>query len=49
MQKKTHSEEVLKFFDDLIQLDPVHAKFYEDQRSLVILDQVHYDNLLGSD
>ncbi|KAH7678879.1 Protein geranylgeranyltransferase type II protein [Dioscorea alata] len=43
LQKKTHSEEVLKFFDDLIQLDPVHAKFYEDQRSLVILDQVTFD------
>ncbi|XP_039127442.1 geranylgeranyl transferase type-2 subunit alpha 1 [Dioscorea cayenensis subsp. rotundata] len=43
LQKKTHSEEVLKFFDDLIRLDPVHAKFYEDQRSLVILDQVTFD------
>ncbi|KAJ0980745.1 hypothetical protein J5N97_009000 [Dioscorea zingiberensis] len=41
--KKTHSEEVLKLFNDLIQLDPVHAKFYEDERSLVILDQVTFD------
>jgi len=41
MHKRTHSEEVLELFDDLVKLDPSHARYYEDERSLVIMNQVY--------
>lgn len=39
-QKRKHCEEALELFDDLIKLDPSHKRYYEDEQSLVLLDQV---------
>ncbi|KAK4747508.1 hypothetical protein SAY87_014094 [Trapa incisa] len=38
--KMAHSEEVLDLYRDLIKLDPPHSKFYKDQSSLVLLQQL---------
>lgn len=40
MQKRTNSQEVLELFNDLLKLDPSHARYYEDERSLLIMNQV---------
>ncbi|XP_073009744.1 geranylgeranyl transferase type-2 subunit alpha 1 isoform X1 [Typha latifolia] len=57
-QNRTYCEEALELFDDLIKLDPSHKRYYEDERSLLLMDQVtsnkeslekrcwHYDNLI---
>ncbi|MQL78665.1 hypothetical protein Taro_011094 [Colocasia esculenta] len=41
--KKTHFEETLQLYDDLIKSDSSHTKYYQDQRSLVLLDQLTSD------
>ncbi|WOL17629.1 geranylgeranyl transferase type-2 subunit alpha 1 [Canna indica] len=38
-----HSEEVLTLYDDLMKLDPSHKGFYEDERSVVLMDQLTSD------
>nr|CAD1832068.1 unnamed protein product [Ananas comosus var. bracteatus] len=43
LQKRKHCEEALELFDDLIKLDPSHKRYYEDEQSLVLLDQVTSD------
>lgn len=40
MRKRTYSEEVLKLYEELIKLDPSHKRYYEDERSLVLMSQV---------
>ncbi|KAL0917324.1 hypothetical protein M5K25_012379 [Dendrobium thyrsiflorum] len=36
--------DVLELYDDLVKLDPRHAGYYEDERSLVIMNQVTFDD-----
>ncbi|XP_008776168.2 geranylgeranyl transferase type-2 subunit alpha 1 [Phoenix dactylifera] len=43
VRKSTHSEEVLKLYEELIKLDPTHKRYYEDERSLVLMSQVTLD------
>lgn len=40
MQKRTSSQEGLELFNDLLKLDPSHARYYEDEQSLLIMNQV---------
>ncbi|EHA8586515.1 geranylgeranyl transferase type-2 subunit alpha 1 [Cocos nucifera] len=40
MKKRIHSEEVLKLYEELIKLDPSHKRYYEDERSLVLMSQL---------
>lgn len=40
IERKGYCEEALGFFSDLIHLDPSHKKYYEDERSLVLMDQL---------
>ncbi|KAK8966896.1 hypothetical protein KSP40_PGU010452 [Platanthera guangdongensis] len=47
-EKKIHLRNVLELFDDLMKLDPKHAKYYEDERSLVLLNQVTIDKKSSS-
>ncbi|KAK8951662.1 hypothetical protein KSP39_PZI003237 [Platanthera zijinensis] len=47
-ERKIHLRNVLELFDDLVKLDPKHAKFYEDERSLVLLNQVTIDKKSSS-
>ncbi|KAH7545615.1 hypothetical protein FEM48_Zijuj01G0112200 [Ziziphus jujuba var. spinosa] len=59
-QKMVHSEEILRLYGDLIELDPGHSWYYKDEWSLVCLQQVisdgeslmthcyHYKDLKGS-
>ncbi|KAM7514958.1 hypothetical protein LguiA_004541 [Lonicera macranthoides] len=44
-----HCKEVLELYRDLIKLDPTHSQFYEDEYSLVLLNQVtsSWESLLG--
>ncbi|XP_020271364.1 geranylgeranyl transferase type-2 subunit alpha 1 [Asparagus officinalis] len=42
-QKGNHFVEVLKLLDELIKLDPSHAGYYEDERSLVMMNQATFD------
>lgn len=35
-----HSEEVLKLYSDLMKLDPTHSRYYKDEYSLILLQQV---------
>lgn len=42
VNKMAHSEEVLELHRDLIKLDPPHSKYYKDQSSLVLLQQVNF-------
>ncbi|CAA2977132.1 geranylgeranyl transferase type-2 subunit alpha 1 [Olea europaea subsp. europaea] len=37
---KVHYEEILGLYHDLMELDPVHICYYEDEHSLVLLKQV---------
>lgn len=39
--KMAHSEEVLQLYRDLIKVDPPHSRYYKDQSSLVLLQQVN--------
>ncbi|CAM0883411.1 unnamed protein product [Alopecurus aequalis] len=40
IERKGYCEEALGFFSDLIKLDPSHKRYYDDERSLVIMDQL---------
>ena len=40
IERKGYCEEALGLFSDLIKLDPSHKRYYEDERSLVLMDQV---------
>ncbi|CAL9103568.1 unnamed protein product [Musa acuminata var. zebrina] len=40
---KTHSGEVLTLYDDLMKLDPSHKRYYEDEQSVVLMDQLTSD------
>lgn len=42
-ERKIHLRNVLELFDDLVKSDPKHAKYYEDERSLVLMNQVTLD------
>ncbi|XP_020580824.1 geranylgeranyl transferase type-2 subunit alpha 1 isoform X2 [Phalaenopsis equestris] len=42
-ERLNHLREVLKLYDDLLKLDPRHAGYYEDERSLVLMNQVTCD------
>ncbi|KAI3884685.1 hypothetical protein MKX03_016133 [Papaver bracteatum] len=37
--EKVYTEEVLKLFTDLMKLDPSHSRYYQDQHSLVAIEQ----------
>lgn len=39
-----HTEEVLSFYDDLMKLDPSHKRYYEDEKSIILMDQVTLDS-----
>ncbi|KAJ4950557.1 hypothetical protein NE237_027389 [Protea cynaroides] len=39
-QKKTHSKEVLDLFIGLMKMDPCHYRYYKDEHSLVLMEQV---------
>ncbi|KAJ6807115.1 geranylgeranyl transferase type-2 subunit alpha 1 [Iris pallida] len=43
MQKSSHSEEVLDLFNNLVKSDPSHARYYMDERSLVLMNQATFD------
>lgn len=38
--KSIHSEEVLSLYCDLMKLDPSHSRYYKDEHSMVLLQQV---------
>uniref|UniRef100_A0ACD5XV16 Uncharacterized protein n=1 Tax=Avena sativa TaxID=4498 RepID=A0ACD5XV16_AVESA len=40
IERKGYCEEALGLFSDLINLDPSHKRYYEDERSLVLMDQL---------
>jgi geranylgeranyl transferase type-2 subunit alpha len=40
IERKGYCEEALRLFSELIHLDPSHKHYYEDERSLVLIDQV---------
>lgn len=44
-QKRNRTKEVLKLLEDLIKLDPSHTSYYEDERSLVLINQVTFDKV----
>ncbi|KAL6603656.1 hypothetical protein ACP70R_044017 [Stipagrostis hirtigluma subsp. patula] len=39
-ERKGYCEEALGLLNDLIHLDPSHKRYYEDERSLVLMDQL---------
>lgn len=39
-KQRTHTKEVLELFNDLIKMDPVHSRYYKDQHSLLLMEQV---------
>lgn len=39
-KKTIHSEEILGLYSDLEKLDPFHSRYYKDEHSLVLLQQV---------
>ncbi|CAI8599131.1 unnamed protein product [Vicia faba] len=39
-KRKNHTEEVLKLYTDLMELDPTHSLYYKDEHSLVLLKQI---------
>uniref|UniRef100_A0A0A9CQP4 Uncharacterized protein n=1 Tax=Arundo donax TaxID=35708 RepID=A0A0A9CQP4_ARUDO len=43
VERKGYCEEALGLFSDLIHLDPSHKHYYEDERSLVLMDQLTCD------
>ncbi|XP_006657246.1 geranylgeranyl transferase type-2 subunit alpha 1 [Oryza brachyantha] len=43
VERKGYCEEALRLFNDLIHLDPSHKRYYEDERSLVLVDQLTCD------
>ncbi|CAM0909399.1 unnamed protein product [Alopecurus aequalis] len=40
IERKGYCAEALGLFSDLIKLDPSHKRYYEDERSLVLMDQL---------
>ncbi|KAJ8645573.1 hypothetical protein MRB53_007321 [Persea americana] len=42
-KQRTHTKEVLELFNDLIKMDPVHSRYYKDQHSLLLMEQVTSD------
>ncbi|KAL6983119.1 protein geranylgeranyltransferase type II [Sarracenia purpurea var. burkii] len=38
--KLAHSEEILELYNDLMKFDPAHSQLYEDEYSLVLLQQL---------
>ncbi|KAK8961696.1 hypothetical protein KSP40_PGU006990 [Platanthera guangdongensis] len=42
-EREIHFRDVLELFDDLVKLDPKHSKYYEDEKSLVLMNQVTID------
>uniref|UniRef100_A0ACD5ZEN0 Uncharacterized protein n=2 Tax=Avena sativa TaxID=4498 RepID=A0ACD5ZEN0_AVESA len=40
IERKGYCDEALGLFSDLINLDPSHKRYYEDERSLVLMDQL---------
>ncbi|KAG8074906.1 hypothetical protein GUJ93_ZPchr0006g45685 [Zizania palustris] len=40
IERRGYCEEALGLFNDLICLDPSHKRYYEDERSLVLMDQL---------
>ncbi|XP_068637448.1 geranylgeranyl transferase type-2 subunit alpha 1-like [Aristolochia californica] len=38
--RRSHSKEILELYNDLMKLDPVHSRYYMDEFSLLILEQV---------
>ncbi|KAG9457139.1 hypothetical protein H6P81_001647 [Aristolochia fimbriata] len=38
--RRRHSNEIMELYNELIKLDPVHSRYYMDERSLLIIDQV---------
>uniref|UniRef100_A0A0D9WT86 Geranylgeranyl transferase type-2 subunit alpha n=1 Tax=Leersia perrieri TaxID=77586 RepID=A0A0D9WT86_9ORYZ len=43
VERKGYCDEALGFYNDLIHLDPSHKRYYEDERSLVLMDQLTCD------
>ncbi|OEL17954.1 Geranylgeranyl transferase type-2 subunit alpha 1 [Dichanthelium oligosanthes] len=43
IERKRYCEEALGYFSDLIHLDPSHKQYYEDERSLVLMDKLTCD------
>ncbi|CAL5041336.1 unnamed protein product [Urochloa decumbens] len=43
IERKGYCEEALRYFSDLIHLDPSHKQHYEDERSLVLMDKLTCD------
>ncbi|TKW23162.1 hypothetical protein SEVIR_4G275400v4 [Setaria viridis] len=43
IERKKYCEEALAHFSDLIHLDPSHKQYYEDERSLVLMDKLTCD------
>lgn len=42
-ERLIHLRSVVELYDDLVKLDPRHAGYYEDERSLVLINQVTSD------
>lgn len=42
-KRRTHTKEVLELFNDLVKMDPVHSRYYKDQHSLLLMEQVTSD------
>jgi len=43
IERKRYCEEAMGYFSDLIRLDPSHKRYYEDERSLVLMDKLTCD------
>ncbi|KAG2613678.1 geranylgeranyl transferase type-2 subunit alpha 1-like [Panicum virgatum] len=43
IERKRYCEEAMGYFSDLIRLDPSHKWYYEDERSLVLMDKLSCD------
>ncbi|XP_062178392.1 geranylgeranyl transferase type-2 subunit alpha 1 [Phragmites australis] len=43
VERKAYCEEALGLFSDLVHLDPSHKHYYEDERSLVLMDKLTCD------
>ncbi|CAN6215935.1 unnamed protein product [Urochloa humidicola] len=43
VERKGYCEEALGYFSDLIHLDPSHKQYYEDERSVVLIDKLTCD------
>ncbi|PUZ59496.1 hypothetical protein GQ55_4G046200 [Panicum hallii var. hallii] len=43
IERKRYCEEAMGYLSDLIRLDPSHKRYYEDERSLVLMDKLTCD------